>query len=157
MRGSRTRRRCSTRCFASRLEGMVSRVAAAAEKDPSPANVLPTIAKDTIRFMLAMAPLSEAMGPGEPGDKVSRLLGQTISEERKKFVEYILRCRAQGYIAFDDDPFEIVSLFVAMAEGEWSLRLGTGMLDKLTDQMIEEHAQRVTRIFSRASRLRKAP
>src|SRR5208282_1710156 len=80
--------------FASRLEGMVSRVAAAAERDPSPANVLPIIAEDTIRFMLAMAPLSDAMGPGEPGDKVSRMLGQTIGQERKNFVDYILQCRA---------------------------------------------------------------
>jgi hypothetical protein len=94
-----------------------------------------------------MAPLADAMGPGEPGDRASRLLGQTIGEERKKFVDYILRRRAQGYIAFDDDPFEIVSLFVAMAQGEWSLRLGTGMLAELTDEMIEDHAQRVTRIF----------
>jgi AcrR family transcriptional regulator len=133
--------------FASRLEGMVSRVAAVAEKNPSPASVLPVIAEDTLRFILAMAPLTKAMGPGEPGDKASRLLGQTISEERKKFVDYILHCRAQGYIGFDDDPFEIVSLFVAMAQGEWSMRLGTGILDQLTDKMIEDHAQRVTRIF----------
>jgi AcrR family transcriptional regulator len=133
--------------FASRLHGMESRIVTAAEMDPSPANVLPIIAEDTLRFMLAMAPLTEAMGPGEHGDKASRLLRQTIGEERSKFVDYILNCRAEGYIAFDDDPFEIVSLFVAMAQGEWSLRLGTGMLDKLTDQMIEEHAQRVTRIF----------
>ena len=34
-----------------------------------------------------------------------------------------------------------------MAQGEWSLRLGTGMLAELTDEMIEDHAQRVTRIF----------
>ncbi|MFY9968275.1 MAG: TetR/AcrR family transcriptional regulator [Roseiarcus sp.] len=135
--------------FASRLDGMASRVVAAAEQDPSPSNVLPIIAEDTIRFMLAMAPLSDAMGPGEPGDSASRLLGQTIAEERKKFVDYILRCRAEGAIAFDDDPFEIVSLFVAMAQGEWSLRLGTGMLDQLTDKMIKEHAQRVTRMFLR--------
>lgn len=133
--------------FASRLDRMTSRVVEAAEKDPSPANVLPIIAQDTIRFMLAIAPLTDAMGPGEPGDKASRMLGRTIREERKKFVDYILRCRAQGYVAFDDDPFEIVSLFVAMAQGEWSLRLGTGMLDEVTDEMIEEHAQRVTRIF----------
>jgi AcrR family transcriptional regulator len=133
--------------FASRLDAMVSRVVAAAEKDPSPANVLPIIAEDTIRFVLAIVPLTGAMGPGEPGDRALRMLGQTIGEERKKFVDYILRCRAQGYVAFDDDPFEIVSLFVAMAQGEWSMRLGTGMLDKLTDKMIEDHAQRVTRIF----------
>ena len=133
--------------FASRLDGMASRVVEAAENDPSPANVLPAIAQDTIRFMLAIAPLTDAMGPGEPGDRASRLLGQTISEERMKFVDYILRCRAQGDIAFDDDPFEIASLFVAMAQGEWRMRLGTGMLDELTDQMIEDHAQRVTRIF----------
>jgi AcrR family transcriptional regulator len=133
--------------FASRLEGVVSRVVAAAEKDPSPANVLPIIAEDTLRFVLAIAPLTGAMGPGEPGDRASRMLGQTIAEERKKFVDYILRCRAQGYVAFDDDPFEIVSLFVAMAQGEWTMRLGTGLIDKLTDKMIEDHAQRVTRMF----------
>ena len=133
--------------FASRLDRMASRVVEAAEKDPSPANVLPIIAEDTIRFMLAIAPLTDAMGPGEPGDKASRMLGRTISGERKKFVDYILMCRAQGYVAFDDDPVEIVSLFVAMALGEWNMRLGTGMLDEVTDKMIEEHAQRVTRIF----------
>ena len=27
------------------------------------------------------------------------------------------------------------------------MRLGTGMLDELTDEMIEDHARRVTRIF----------
>jgi AcrR family transcriptional regulator len=135
--------------FASRLDRIVSRVAAAAEADPSPANVLPVIAEDVIRFMLAIAPLSQAMGVGEASDKALRLVGKTITEERKNFVGYILRCRDQGYIAFDDDPFEIVSLFVAMAEGEWSLRLGAGMLDELTDEMIAEHAQRVTRMFLR--------
>ena len=126
---------------------MKSRTVQAVEKDPSPANVLPAIAEDTLRFVLTMAPLTGAMGPGEPGDKASRLLGRTISEERKKFVDYILQCRAQGYIAFDDDPVEIASLFVAMAQGERSMRLGTGILDKLTDTMIEDHARRVTRIF----------
>jgi AcrR family transcriptional regulator len=133
--------------FASRLERMASRVVEAAEIDPSPVNVLPIIAEDTVRFMLAIAPLTDAMGPGEPGGKASRMLGRTISEERKKFVDYILMCRSQGYVAFDDDPVEIVSLFVAMALGEWNMRLGTGMLDEVTDKMIEEHAQRVTRIF----------
>ena len=143
--------------IASRLDGMASRVVAAAEKDPSPASVLPIIAEDTIRFMLAMAPLSDAMRGGEPGERASRMIGQTIGEERKKFVDYILRCRAEGYIAFDDDPFEIVSLFVAMAQGEWSMRLGTGMLDKLTDKMIEDHAQRVTRIFLKGLAPETAP
>ena len=133
--------------FASRLDGMTSRVAAAAEADPSPAHVLPVVAEDVIRFMLTIGPLSQAMGGAESGDKVLRMVGRTIGEERKRFVGYILRCRDQGYIAFDDDPFEIVSLFVAMAEGEWALRLATGMLDELTDPMIADHAQRVTRIF----------
>ncbi len=133
--------------FASRLDGMTSRTAAAAERDPSPANVLPIVAEDTIRFMLTIAPLSRAMGLGGSGGEATRLVGKTIGEERKRFANYILRCREQGYIAFDDDPLEIVSLFVAMAQGEWGLRLATGMLDELTDQMIEDHAQRVTRIF----------
>src|SRR5271169_6770193 len=53
---------------ASRLDAMASRVVAAAEQDLSPANLLPIIAKDTIRFMLAMAPLGEALRAGGPGD-----------------------------------------------------------------------------------------
>jgi AcrR family transcriptional regulator len=133
--------------FESRLAGMVSRVGAIAVQDPAPAAVLPIVAQDVIRFMLAIAPLNQAMGVGEPSDKALRLVGQTIAEERGRFVDYLLRCRAQGLIAFDDDPFELVSLFVAMAEGEWTLRLATGQLAELTDAMIADHAQRVTRIF----------
>lgn len=135
--------------FESRLAGMVSQVAAAAAEEPSPALVLPVVAEDVIRFMLAMAPLNQAMGVGEPSEKARRLVGETIREERGRFVEYLLRCKDQGYIDFDDDPFEIVSLFVAMAEGEFSLRLGTGMITEVTDRMIQDHAQRVTRIFLR--------
>ncbi|MGZ6018157.1 MAG: TetR/AcrR family transcriptional regulator [Phenylobacterium sp.] len=133
--------------FESRLAGMVSRVGAVAVNDPSPAVVLPIVAEDVIRFMLAMAPLNQAMGIGEPSDKALRLVGQTIAEERARFVDYLLRCRDQGLIAFDDDPFELVSLFVAMAEGEWMLRLSTGQIAELTDPMIADHARRVTRIF----------
>jgi AcrR family transcriptional regulator len=133
--------------FAARLDGMAGRAIAAAQVDASAANVLPLIAEDLIRFMLAMEPLSQAIDVGKAGDKALRLLGKTISEERAHFVDYLLRRRAEGEIAFDDDPFELASLFVAMSQGEWSLRLGTGMLGELTDRMIEEHARRVTRIF----------
>lgn len=133
--------------FAARLEGMTSRSAAAAEQDPSPANVLPIVAEDSIRFVLAIAPLTAAMGGGESARKATRLVGKAIAEERQRFAGYILRCREQGYIAFDDDPLEIVSLFVAMAQGEWAQRLGAGLIDELTDRMIQEHAHRVTRIF----------
>lgn len=130
--------------FQSRLDGVASHVAAAAARDPSPANVLPIIAEDVIRFMLATAPLGEVSGPAK------RLVGETIAKERANFVDYLLRCRDQGFIAFDDDPFELASLFVAMAEGEWSLRLSTGMTAELTDAMVKAHAQRVTRMFLKA-------
>jgi AcrR family transcriptional regulator len=133
--------------LASRLDGIASRVLIVAERDPSPASVLPAIAEDVIRLELATAPLGQAMGAGESTDKALRLLGQTIGEWRARFVDYILRCRADGHIAFDDDPFEIVSLFVAMAQGEWGLRLATGLLDQVTDEAIAAHAQRVTRLF----------
>jgi AcrR family transcriptional regulator len=131
----------------SRIEGMTSRAYEAARADPSPAHVLPIIAEDAIRFMLAVEPLSRALGAGEHGGEALSLVGRAIGEERQRFVDYILRCRDQGFLAFDDDPFEIVSLFVAMAQGEWSLRLATGMVAELTDEMIAGHARRVTRIF----------
>jgi AcrR family transcriptional regulator len=127
--------------FKSRLDGMVSRISAVAELDPSPAHVLPVIAEDVIRFMLATAPLGEVSG------KALQLVGETIRTERANFVDYLLRCREQGFIAFDDDPFELASLFVAMAEGEWSDRLSLGMIDQITDRMIADHARLVTRIF----------
>jgi AcrR family transcriptional regulator len=136
--------------IASRLDGMVSRVSAVvATEELAPAKVLPVVAEDIIRFMLAMAPLERALGAAEPGAAVMRRVGQTIAEERARFVDYLLRCRDQGYVAFEDDPFELVSLFVAMAEGEWGLRLATGMVDEITDRMMTDHAQRVTRIFLR--------
>jgi AcrR family transcriptional regulator len=133
--------------FASRLDGMVSRVSAVIADELSPANVLPVVAEDVIRFMLTMSPLMEAWGAGESSGKAQRMIGETIRRERENFVAYLLRCREQGQVAFDDDPFELVSLFVAMAQGEWSLRLATGLVEDLTDQMIRDHAQRVTRIF----------
>ena len=127
--------------FAARLDGIVGHVAAAAEQDPSPANVMPVIAEDVMRFMLAVSPLGEISGPAQ------RLVAETVRQERANFAGYLLSCRNQGYIAFDDDPFELVSLFVAMAGGEWADSLSTGMVAELTDEMIEAHAQRVTRIF----------
>ena len=133
--------------FAQRLDAMTGRTAAAAIRDASVANVLPIIAEDTNRFMLATQPLSQALGVGQAGEAALRLMGQTITEERGRFVDYLLRRRDAGEIAFDGDPFELASLFVAMAEGEWSMRLGMGMVDELTDQMIEDHARLVTRIF----------
>jgi AcrR family transcriptional regulator len=134
--------------FESRLTGLAIRVEPAAQKDPSPANVLPIIAEDILRFAIAIAPLT--MATGAPRSDASRIAGRAISDERKRFVGYIEWCRTHGYIAFNDDPYEITSLFVAMAEGEWGMRLATGMLDELTDEMIAEHAQRVTKMFLKA-------
>jgi AcrR family transcriptional regulator len=133
--------------MASRIEGIASRVSAAFERDPAPAHVLPVIAEDVLRLMLAISPLLQAMGAGGRSGRAMRLLGQTIAEWRRHFVDYMLQARDKGEVAFDDDPFELVSAFVAMAEGEWGLRLATGMLDEVTDPMIEAHARRVTRIF----------
>jgi AcrR family transcriptional regulator len=133
--------------FSARLDGMASRATAAAGPDPSPAKLLPIIAEEVIRFMLVIEPLIQAIGVGEAGDKAQRMLGETITQERNRFVDYLKRARERGEIDFDDDPFELASLFVAMAHGEWSMRLSTGMLDELTDAMIEAHARRVTRIF----------
>ncbi|HWA61812.1 MAG TPA: TetR/AcrR family transcriptional regulator [Caulobacteraceae bacterium] len=133
--------------FADRMDQMTSRVTAVAQADPSPAAVLAAIAEDAIRFTLAIAPLGQAVGVGQPSEGARRLIGQSIARERANFVDYLKRLRAEGRIAFDDDPFELASLFVAMAQGEWRLRLDTGLTTELTEPMIREHARRVTRIF----------
>jgi AcrR family transcriptional regulator len=130
-----------------RLARFGTRVVAAGERDPSPANVLPVIAEDLLRLTLAVQPLTQ--GLADAGEPTLRRIGQTIAHERQGFVRYLEYCRDHGYIAFDDDPFELASLFVAMSEGEWTLRLGAGMVDEITEAMISEHAQRVTRLFLR--------
>ena len=133
--------------LATRLDAMGGRSAAAASENPSAAHVLPVVAEDIIRFMLVVEPLSQAMAAGPPSDGALRLVGKAIADERQRFVALFEFWRARGEIAFDDDPFEIASLFVAMSEGEWTMRVATGLLDELTDQIIQEHAKRVTRIF----------
>ena len=133
--------------FSERMAGLASRTTAAAGPDPSPARLLPIIAEEVIRFMLVMEPLIQAIGVSEAGDKAQRRLGETIVAERNRFVDYLVRSRERGEIEFEDDPFELASLFVAMAQGEWSMRLGAGLLDELTDEMIAAHARRVTQIF----------
>lgn len=133
--------------FSSRLEGLNRHVEIASRDDPSPANLLPVIAEDILRIALAVAPMVQAMSEGGPA---ARMAGDIISLERKNFVDYILKCREHGFIAFDDDPYEVVSLFVSMAQGEWTLRLSTGMLGEITETMIKDHAARVTRAFLRA-------
>jgi len=135
--------------FTLKLQGLTSHVAIAAEEDPSPANVLPVMAADLIRLLIAIMPLTQMMGGGA-SNPAARMVGQTITQERKNFVNYINWCKSKGFIAFDDDPTEIVSLFVAMAQGEWSLRLSTGLVREVTEEMIQEHAQRVTRLFLKA-------
>ena len=134
--------------FAARMGGLASRVGAlSGGAEPPPDKVLPIVAEDLVGFLLATAPLVQGLGGGESSEKAMRMLGERIRQERRRFVDYLLRCRARGEIAFDDDPFELASLFVAMAEGEWTLRLGTGMIDAVTPAMIQDHARRVTRIF----------
>jgi hypothetical protein len=51
-----------------------------------------------LRLMLAMAPLADPMGSGEPGDRASRLLGQTIGDDRQ-------HVRGRGiFLGYGDDP-----------------------------------------------------
>jgi AcrR family transcriptional regulator len=137
--------------FATRLERVGSEAQAALEKDPRPANVLRVVARDTVRFTLAMAPLAQiAITASEHGQPISRSIDETLAASRKIFVSYLKWCRTQGYIAFDDDPEEIASVFIAMSQGEWLLKLATGQVKEVTDAMIDAHAERVTALFLKA-------
>jgi len=133
--------------FASRMDGLNRRVEIAGHKDPSPAHLLPVIAEDILRVALAIAPFAQAVGESSPA---ARLAGQVIADERKNFVDYILWCRDQGYVAFDDDAYEVVSIFVAMAQGEWTLRLAIGQIEAVTEGMIAAHVRRVSALFLKA-------
>jgi AcrR family transcriptional regulator len=133
--------------YLTRIEGLNRRVANTVAKDPSPANLLPVIAEDVLRLMLNILPLTSGI---PSGSKASRILGKTISEERKDFTNYLIWCRSAGYIDFEDDPYEVASLFIAMTQGEWGLRMSAGLVKHVTDEMIRKHAQMVTRMFLKA-------
>ena len=144
--------------FVARLDSLGTHATAAVQKNPHPSNVLPVIARDIVKMLLAMEPLNRAAasaGVGAPA--LARGMGEAIVEERKNFVRYIEWCRQIGLIEFDDDPFEIASTFVAMAQGEWTMRLGYRLVDKVTDEMIDAHAERVTRLFLKALAPRTKP
>jgi len=137
--------------FATRLERVGGDAQAALARDPHPTNVLPVIARDTVKFTLSLAPLAQvAISAVEQGQPITRGIDETLAASRKTFVSYLKWCRTQGYIAFDDDPEEIASLFVAMAQGEWLLKITTGQVKEVTDAMIDMHAQRVTALFLKA-------
>ncbi|MEJ0024420.1 MAG: TetR/AcrR family transcriptional regulator [Rhizomicrobium sp.] len=137
--------------FEARLESLGTHATAAVAENPHPSHVLPVVARDIVKMLLAMEPLNRAAASA--GDRTPILaegLGAAIREERKNFVRYFEWCRAEGFLAFDDDPYEIASIFVAMAQGEWAMRVGYRLVDKVTDAMIDAHAQRATRLFLKA-------
>ena len=137
--------------FANRLERVGSDAQVALAKNPHPTNVLPVIVKDTVRFTIALAPLAQvAISAVEHGQPITRSIDETLASTREVFVSYIKWCRKQGYIAFDDDPEEIASLFIAMAQGEWLLKLTTGQIKEVSDEMLAPHAKRVTALFLKA-------
>ena len=144
--------------FEARLDSVGTHATAAVQKNPNPSHVLPVIARDIVKMLLAMEPLNRAAasaGAGAPA--LARGMGEAIAEERKNFVRYLEWCRQLGLIEFDDDPYEIASMFVAMAQGEWTMRVGYKLVDKVTDEMIDAHAQRVTRLFLKALAPEKKP
>ncbi len=137
--------------FEARLDSLGVHAAEAVAQDPSPSHVLPVIARDIVLMLLAMEPLNRAAASaGARAPILAEGMGAAVREERKNFVAYLEWCRAQGSIAYDDDPYEIASIFVAMASGEWSMRLAFKLVDTVTDEMIDTHARRVTRLFLKA-------
>lgn len=137
--------------FRARLESLAVGARRAMTEDPHPAHVLPVIVRDTVHMLLAVEPLMRAAASAGAGASVlAQDVGAVVREDRKRFVAYFEWCRAQGLIAYEDDPFEIASMFVAMASGEWSMSATYRLADEVTEEMIEAHAQRVTRLFLRA-------
>src|SRR5580692_2769676 len=88
--------------YVHQLDQVRSGATVAMREDPSPQNVLPVIARDVIKLVITMAPLSSAaLAAGAQAGALARQMGRAISDERKNFVSYLNWCREQGYIAFD--------------------------------------------------------
>ncbi len=134
--------------FAERIEQIVRTTTGRPPADPDPRVVLPVIAAGTLRFTMAIAPLmGVAVAEGNKAQSLRRGMKETLVRDRTGFHRYLEWCRDQGRIAFDAPVDEIGSIFIGMAMGEWQMRVGYGLVDALTEEMIEAHAQLVTQLF----------
>jgi AcrR family transcriptional regulator len=115
-------------------------------------SVLTLIARDILK--LAISPEMAALGriaiaEGNLLAAPRRILADAITAERADFVAFLEACRARGALAFADGE-QAASMFVAMAQGEWPLRLSLGLIDGISDEDIERHARLTVGMFIKA-------
>jgi AcrR family transcriptional regulator len=95
---------------------------------------------------LVMVTLAE----GTKFEAALRILAELIAIGRADLIACFERWRALGLMDFEQDAEQICSLFVAMAQGEWQVRLSLGIIHTITPEEIDAHAKLATDMFLRA-------
>ena len=125
--------------LSSRIKAVGANLVAEAGPQFDPERVLYVIARDLLRFANepgVMALITDA--PRSP--ELRRYLAANI--DRKRLAAEFERWKCCGAMDFDNAE-EIASMFVAMAYGEWPLKIRYGVIDAMTDEEIEALARKI--------------
>jgi len=117
----------------------------------TPESVLHVMALEVLR-MINLSPLMRLFNAAGAQARNSPELRQIFianAFNHSGVARYLEACRAQGLMKFDDAD-QMASIFIAMVQGEYPAKLSLGVIDRLSDQEIEQHARLVTQMFMKA-------
>lgn len=136
--------------FKSRLHAVGATLDAEAGPGFEPEKVLYVIARDLLRFVSTpgnMQLYRAAAADAASFPELKQLLRESI--DRAGLANYLDQCRAHGLMEFED-PDEMASLFISMAQSEWPVRITYGVIDKMSEKQIDHHARLAARLFLKA-------
>ena len=134
----------------SRAKAVGANLAAEAGPDFEPERVLYVIARDLLQFANergVVALLFSAASHASRSPDLKRILASMI--DRQPLASYFEECRSRGVMDFDSAE-EMASMFIAMAEGDWPVKIGYGVIESMTEQQIDRHARLATAMFLKA-------
>jgi AcrR family transcriptional regulator len=117
----------------------------------TPERVLYVLAVDVLR-MINLSPLIRIFTvAGAAAQRDPHLKEMVVARAfgHPQLVAFLDSCRTRGLMQFENAE-QMGSIFVAMVQGEWPNKLSLGVIDRISDEQIEDHAHLVTRLFLKA-------
>lgn len=117
----------------------------------TPESVLNVVAVEVLR-LINLSPLMRLVNAAGAETRHSPELRDAVRSwalDHSGLVRYLEICRAMGLMSFDDGE-RMTSIFLAMVQAEYPIKLSLGVIDHIDDAEIEMHAKLVTQMFLKA-------
>jgi len=117
----------------------------------TPDSVLYVVAVEVLRI-INRSPLIRLVNAAGAEARQSPELGAMLRKwalDHSGLARYLEVCRALGLMKFDDGE-RMASIFLAMVQAEYPLKLSLGVIDRISDDEIEMHSRLVTQMFMKA-------